>query len=576
VTRRRWVIVGIGIAALVWALGGELVSITHDVPENHFLDAAVGLSFFGAGLVALDRRPGNVIGPLMIAYAAAWFVGNWANLRFPGAPTLVLVTDTIQTVFLVHIVFAYPTGTVHRRMDRTVLWVMYGAAALVSTVAALTFPRLPVWCDCPWNPTFFPNEEIFGGVNWAQERLGVILVPLLLAAVWLRWRGASRAERRMLAPLWAAATILAIVYLIGSVAAPEEDGSFAYLLWELRAVLEIAIPIVFVWGLLSTRLARSAVGDLVVELERPLPPGELRASLAHALDDPSLGLVYALDAGARWIDADGRSVPPPAAIAGPPARAVTLVEREGRSLAALVHDPALDEGLVRGAAAAAGIAIDNERLQAEVRAQLEEVRASRQRIVEAGDRERRRVERNLHDGAQQRLVSLSLAISMLRGRERLDPSTAAGLDEAYAELKLAIRELRELARGIHPAILSEEGLAAAVETLAGRCSVPVDLQVHLDGRLPDPVEASAYFVVSETLTNVAKYADASTARVSIARRNGSLLVEVADDGVGGADLEHGSGLRGLSDRVSAVGGTLHVASDEGRGTTVRAEIPLDG
>jgi len=359
------------------------------------------------------------------------------------------------------------------------------------------------------------------------------------------------------------------------VAAPEEDGSFAYLLWELRAVLEIAIPIVFVWGLLSTRLARSAMGDLVMDLERPLPPGELRASLAHALDDPSLALVYALDAGARWIDADGRSIPAPAATAGPPARAVTLVERKGRSLAALVHDPALDEGLVRAAAAAAGIAIENERLQAEVRAQLEEVRASRQRIVEAGDRERQRVERNLHDGAQQRLVTLSLAISMLRGREGLDPSTAAGLDESYAELKLAIRELRELARGIHPAILSEEGLGAAVETLAGRCSVPVELQVRLDGRLPEPVEATAYFVVSETLTNVAKYADASTARVSIARRNGSLLVEVADDGVGGADLEHGSGLRGLSDRVSAVGGTLSVASDEGLGTTVRAEIPLD-
>jgi signal transduction histidine kinase len=403
----------------------------------------------------------------------------------------------------------------------------------------------------------------------------VIIVPLVLTAVWLRWYRASRAERRALAPLWAATTILAIVYLIGSVAAPEEDGSFAYLLWELRAVLEIAIPIVFVWGLLSTRLARSAMGDLVMDLERPLPPGELRASLAHALDDPSLALVYALDAGARWIDADGRSIPAPAATAGPPARAVTLVERKGRSLAALVHDPALDEGLVRAAAAAAGIAIENERLQAEVRAQLEEVRASRQRIVEAGDRERQRVERNLHDGAQQRLVTLSLAISMLRGREGLDPSTAAGLDESYAELKLAIRELRELARGIHPAILSEEGLGAAVETLAGRCSVPVELQVRLDGRLPEPVEATAYFVVSETLTNVAKYADASTARVSIARRNGSLLVEVADDGVGGADLEHGSGLRGLSDRVSAVGGTLSVASDEGLGTTVRAEIPLD-
>jgi signal transduction histidine kinase len=164
---------------------------------------------------------------------------------------------------------------------------------------------------------------------------------------------------------------------------------------------------------------------------------------------------------------------------------------------------------------------------------------------------------------------------MLRDRDKLDPRTAEDLEEASTELKLAIRELRELARGIHPVILSEEGLAAAIESLADHCPVPVDLDVRLAGRLSEPVEATAYFVVSESLTNVAKYADASSARVRIAPRNGSLLVEVVDDGIGGVDVEHGSGLRGLSDRVSAVGGTMRVESDAARGTTVRAEIPLD-
>src|SRR5207248_7500545 len=198
------------------------------------------------------------------------------------------------------------------------------------------------------------------------------------------------------------------------------------------------------------------------------------------------------------------------------------------------------------------MAIANERLRAQVRAQLEEVRASRQRIVEAGDRERRRVERNLHDGAQQRLVTISLALGMLRDREGIDAATLTELDRASSELKKAINELRELARGIHPAILSEEGLGAAIESVADRSAVPVRLKIVLDGRLPAAVESTAYFVVSESLTNVAKYARASRVDVDIARSNGSLRVEVADDGAGGADVDNGSGLRGLKDRVAAV------------------------
>jgi signal transduction histidine kinase len=399
---------------------------------------------------------------------------------------------------------------------------------------------------------------------------------MFVLVVWLRFRRATPVERRDLTPLWVAVCIIALVYLMSAFASPSPLADpFSYLLWELQGVLQISVPIVFVWGLLSARLARSAVGDLVVELERPLPPGDLQASLARALGDPSLRLVYALEGQERWVNASGQqeSLPPPGK--GNQPRTVTLAERDGRPIAALIHDPALDQGLVRAAAAAAGITIENARLQAEVRAQLEEVRASRQRIVEAGDRERRRVERNLHDGAQQRLATLALSLAMLRDSNDAEPATAAALAQAAAELKQAINELRELARGIHPAILTEEGLPAAVESLADRSTLPVRVAADFDARLPEPVEAVAYFVVSESLANVAKYARASGARVELSRCNGSLRVEVLDDGVGGADPGRGSGLRGLEDRVSAVRGSFRVETPPGGGTRVFAEIPCD-
>jgi signal transduction histidine kinase len=221
------------------------------------------------------------------------------------------------------------------------------------------------------------------------------------------------------------------------------------------------------------------------------------------------------------------------------------------------------------------MAIENERLHAEVRAQLEEVRASRQRIVEAGDRERRRVERNLHDGAQQRLATLALSLAMIRDRDGADPAMATSLAQASAELRQAIDELRELARGIHPAILTEEGLPAAVESLADRSSLPVRVVADFDARLPEPVETAAYFVVSESLANVTKYAHASRAQVELSRCNGTLRVEVRDDGVGGADAAQGSGLLGLADRVAAVRGSFRVETPSGGGTRVLAEIPCD-
>jgi PAS domain S-box-containing protein len=214
------------------------------------------------------------------------------------------------------------------------------------------------------------------------------------------------------------------------------------------------------------------------------------------------------------------------------------------------------------------------RLNDELHARLEELAASRARIVTAGDVERRRLERNLHDGAQQRLVSLSLSLRLALARLDSDPAAArASLEDARDELALALDELRELARGLHPAVLSDRGLRAAIEMLAGRAPFPVEIADIPDERLPEPVEAAAYYLIAEALTNVAKYARASVVRVRVAASDGSVLVEVSDDGVGGADPAAGSGLRGLADRVEALGGSLEVSSPAGGGTSLCAEIP---
>jgi signal transduction histidine kinase len=255
---------------------------------------------------------------------------------------------------------------------------------------------------------------------------------------------------------------------------------------------------------------------------------------------------------------------------------VSVAERDGRKIAALVHDPALGEEpqLVQSVCAAAALALENERLQAELRAQLEELRASRARIVEAADQARRRIERNLHDGAQQRLVSISMALGLAQAKLQSDPAAAGAVfGEARQGLSTALEELRELSHGIHPAILTERGLMAALDELTLRAAVPVELAVADTDRLPERVEAAAYYVVSEALANVAKHAHATIARVRVQPAGGKVVIEVADDGIGGADAGRGSGLRGLTDRVEALGGRLWLSTPPGQGTIVSAEIP---
>jgi signal transduction histidine kinase len=282
-------------------------------------------------------------------------------------------------------------------------------------------------------------------------------------------------------------------------------------------------------------------------------------------------LAYWLPDFGTYADHDGRPVELPSA---DDRRAMTVIDRTGAPVAALLHDPSLEDEpeLLSAVTAAAGIALENTRLQVELRARLDELRGSRARIVEVADRERQKLERNLHDGAQQRLVALSLELSLLDG-ELAGDRAHERLDRARLEIAASLDELRAVARGIHPAVVSAHGLGVALEQLAVLAPVPVRMTIGIEERLPEALEVAAYYLVCESLANVGKYAQASSATVKVSRSNGIVLVEVTDDGIGGADTERGSGLRGLADRVEALGGRLRIWSPSGGGTRVRAEIP---
>ena len=347
--------------------------------------------------------------------------------------------------------------------------------------------------------------------------------------------------------------------------------------WPLGAVAGLVLLLLAVAALILSVGALCAAGSLLSRLSRRVlesPTGigvPVREALAERLGDRTLAIAYWLPEKELFVDECGRPVtlPEPGM-----AKSWTAVEHRGRRVAAIIHDAELQARpeLVEAAAAGAVLALDNERLKADLHARLEDLRSSRRRIVEATVEARRRLERDLHDGAQQQLVSLSIDLQLLRGRIGDSPALAV-LDETIGKLGRAQSELRELARGIHPPMLSERGLGPALQALAERSAIPVELELRLDGRLPSEVESAGYFVAAEALTNVAKHARATHARLTARGAGGALALEVSDDGVGGADAAGGSGLRGLSDRVAAFDGQLTVESALGGGTRLTATIP---
>jgi signal transduction histidine kinase len=580
------------VRLLVWAGGGALCvgmalalqPVDQPAIVKHRAIIGLTLLFVGLtiGVIVWDRRPNNRIGILLTAWPLVSIVPDlrWIFWNHALPVTLGFATIELFAPVFVHLILAYPTGRLQTRLDRFFVGFTYTFAAGYGLLFLLFFdtryPHGRYWLECDdcalpiTHIAWFDVHRISHVFDWLALPLALTFLALLARKL-VR---ASPGGRRIVLPLSAAAFLVAGQFVVQIVLYGSSGvNTMTNTKWFwITGVAGLLVPVVLGVGLLRARSGRSAVADLVVELERT-PPGRVREALARTLGDPSLELALWLPERSSYVDSHGRPLEFPSSSAE---RAVTVLGPPETPVAALLHDPVLLErpGLLESAAAAARLALENERLQAELRAQLAELRASRARIVQAGDEERRRLERNLHDGAQQRLLSLGLALQIARSQlGAYANGTSELLAEAEDELRAALDELRELARGIHPAILSDQGLGAALRSLGERSSVPVTIFVDPDERLAESVEAAAYFLVSESLANCVKYAQASKVRVSITRQDGNLVVEVDDNGIGGANLEHGSGLRGLTDRVQALDGRFEVESTPGDGTHIHAEIP---
>jgi signal transduction histidine kinase len=525
----------------------------------------ISVPYLVAGLIAWWRRPGSRIGSLMVVSGIAISLSGLSSTGSEPQYTIGATLDILPAAIFLYVYLAFPDGRLRSEFERALV-----AAAFVSAVGLQVVKLGLGGGERGSLLRITTRSEIATRIDQAQMlSIGAMcLVGIGLLAA--QRRSAGRPLRRPIAFLVDSFVIALLMICAMFVVAVLHEPAFQQIQRATFVVIGIS-PIVFMLALLSARLARSAVGDLVLELRDDLAPRELRDALARALGDPKLTLAYWLPHFASYADLEGRSQEVPSS----DGRSTTLIKQNGAPVAALIHDPALDDEpeLLDAVGAAACIALENARLQAEVAARLEEVKGSRMRVIEAGQKERKRLERDLHDGAQQRLIALSLDLRMLQRKLEDDPAAHRQLEEAQREITRSLDELRDIARGLHPAVLSAHGLAVALEQVAAGATVPVDLAVDVGGRLPEPVEVAAYYVATESLANIGKHAQATAARVNIFRAGEGIVVEVVDDGVGGANTERGSGIRGLADRVEALGGRLRVWTPQAGGTRVRAEIP---
>jgi signal transduction histidine kinase len=544
-------------------LGALSVAIVRDAPEGSLAGsattgsvvlAAVGCALVACGVAAWSRRPSSRFGLLLALAGCAWFA---VELNNPGAGSPVvftfgLLTYAVCPAVVAHAALAYPEG----RAPRWALAPAYAGTLLaLGLLPALAFdPRAQGCAECPDNLlNVTSSPDLVEAASRAGIVLGLVWAPLLATLAIVRLARSSSAARRLTAPvLLAFAPYLGLVTVDYAHAASRgflsNDGT-DHALWLAQAGALGLLVLGVAWAWVRERRARTRVARIVIELGDAPAVGGLREALAGALGDPALALAYPLE-GDLLVDARGR----PVSLRDGPDRAVTPLVRAGRPVAVIAHRADLldDPGLLEEVGAAAGLALDHERLQAQAQARLEQLRASRARTVEAGDAERRKLERDLHDGAQQRLVVLSFALRLLRAQ--VDGEAAERVDAAAEELRGALDELRELARGIYPAVLVDEGLATAIESLAEAADAPLAVEPLPEERFPPAVEAAAYFFVAEMARRGGE-------RVRAEHADGRLRVEV-----GGAVL--GGDLDELEDRIGAVDGALAV--EDGN---VRAEIP---
>lgn len=564
-------------AAFVIGAGAVLAVINgkHNIHRGAYAAFALGIGwgFTGTGLYAWSRRPGSNIGPLMTAVGFAGLLKALAFSNDSVIFTIGSLGEVLIYALLIHLLLSFPSGRLESQVDRLLVGVAYFNTTVVQLAAFLITDPAKAGCpNCPANPLLINHSHAAAVINTGQVDIAVALLGAVVAILYRRWREST--QRRGFAPVLAVGSLTFVLLMTeGIVEQANLSSSIADALTLALFGSLACLPFAFLVCLVRFRFSQAeALSSLVGHLGGSGGRGALRNALAEALGDRTLELAYWVPNRDAYVDAEGQPLPvdPP-----PHGKIVTVIEHEGGRVAAILHDATLAEerDLVQAVGAAAALTLENERLDAELRARVHELRASRARIVTAGYAERRRLERDLHDGAQQRLMALGINLRLARDQIGSDAEAAALLDASLEELNEATAELRELARGIHPAALTDRGLKSALSGLAGRSSVPVELLETPDERLPASVESAVYFVVAEALTNVARYAKARNVRVAVVRSNGQVDVQVSDDGVGGADPAQGSGLRGLSDRVAALDGRLELTSADGDGTTVRARIP---
>ena len=501
-------------------------------------DLVTGWILIGCGLIGWARRPDSRSGALLTATGFVWFAPNFAAV---GVASFAWVSAHLLYLYrgpLVQLVLTYPRGQPAGRVEALAVVVGYGVAVLT-----------PVW----------------------RSELVTILLAAVMSGVAIRGYVLSTGRERRMRLLGVQATAFLAIVLVATasirLAVPAYSADTATLRAFEAALCALSVGLLI--GLVRAPWESAEVTDLVVELGEGRS-ATLRDALARVLGDPSLQIGFWVAEADGFVDAQGRAFTPPDPGS---ARSTTMVDWDGEPIAMLVHDPAVldDPGLLDAITAAAMLAGTNARLQAEVRAHLKELVASRRRIVEAGDEERSRLERRLREGAQARLDQLAVTLQTAQ-RSARSPDTIERIASSESRLARTQEELLRLGLGIHPRELSEQGLAAALASLADQFQLPVELSVsEIDASLS--VEACIYFVCSEALANVAKYASASHVGISVSTRQGIITVQVEDDGVGGADPDRGTGLRGLGDRVEALGGSLSVRSPQARGTRVIAVIP---
>jgi signal transduction histidine kinase len=564
---RRRLRLGVTIAGVALSTGAAL-----GVLGTASASAAIVWDLCGAALIVIGvfgwgAMPENRSG-LLLAASGTLAVASGTALADTHA-TIHLVGIAVAATFvapLVQATLSYPRAELVTREAR----------ALVASVYVFAFALLPtLQLLVLTGSRLNPSRPLSSWGRSAASAIAAMLLAWLIALLARKWRSAAGRSRRIVRPVVSAAAFAACAGLAVAVAIPAQRGrapdSIEVIL--LGAALT-PLPLGFFLGFIRARIASPNLGQFLIGVAKRSGDESLRDLLRDALDDPTLEIGYWARTTRAFVDANGRLLPLRAIDSS--SRVSTLVGGSGEPVAVLLHEPSIldDEGRVAAVAAVVRVALENERLHAEVRAQIELARQSRARIVEVADNERRRIERDIHDGAQQRLVALAMAISLAEERLVHDrhPAAQALLDRAGAQARAALADLRQLARGIHPPLLTEAGLAPALTSLAERTPVPTRVLAAPARRFSPSVEAAAYFVVAEALSNVAKHARASAASVTAENDGGEIVIVVTDDGRAGAELIAGGGLERVEDRVAALGGSFELRS-EATGTRITARIP---